>query len=84
MRKLLAMLKKDENTISMGRFCAIVAFAMWVVDSTYLAARGMTWGHYNDFSTFCLGYAGLQLGNKTLETLGAKSKLGNTTTVHKD
>ena len=36
MRKLLRMLQKDEDTISIGRFTAVLAFVLWFGLSLYL------------------------------------------------
>ena len=52
MRKFLNMLKKDENTISVGRFTAVAAFILWAVVSLYLAIKNVAWGIYEPF---CLG-----------------------------
>lgn len=37
MRKLLNMLKKDDNAYSVGRICAVIGFAVWVLVTLWLA-----------------------------------------------
>nr|DAW25820.1 MAG TPA: hypothetical protein [Caudoviricetes sp.] len=68
MKKLLNMLKKDENTISIGRLCAILAMILFIIVSLYLAIKVETWGNYDTFSWCCLAFALVQLGNKAIET----------------
>ena len=43
MRKLLRMLQKDENTISIGRFTAVLAFLLWFGLSLYLGLLYKAW-----------------------------------------
>ena len=31
MRKLINMLKKNDNAYSVGRICAVIGFAVWVL-----------------------------------------------------
>lgn len=45
MRKLINMLKKNDNAYSVGRICAVVGFVVWVLVTLWLAflpARGAT------------------------------------------
>lgn len=72
MRKLLRMLQKDENTISVGRLCAVVAMCLFVIVSLYLASLVKTWGNYDTFSWCCLAFVLVQLGNKVVETRAFK------------
>lgn len=37
MRKLINMLKKNDNAYSVGRICAVIGFAVWVVVTLWLA-----------------------------------------------
>lgn len=37
MRKLINMLKKNDNAYSVGRICAVVGFAVWVLVTLWLA-----------------------------------------------
>lgn len=67
MRKLLRMLQKDEDTISIGRFAAVVAVMLWVIISAYLAIQNLTWGCYDSFCMTVVALAIVQLGNKTFE-----------------
>ena len=46
MRKLINMLKKDENAYSVGRICAVVGFVVWVLVTLWLAFFARTWGNY--------------------------------------
>lgn len=68
MRKLLNMLKKDDNTISIGRLCAVLAFGLFAGVSLYLALLVKTWGNYEAFAMACVSFMVAQLGNKYVET----------------
>ena len=68
MKKLLNMLKKDENTLSIGRLCAVLAFVLFCVISLYLAFFVKTWGNYEAFAMACVSFMLAQLGNKAIET----------------
>lgn len=72
MKELLNMLKKDEETISIGRLCAVLAMVLFIVVSLYLAFAGKVWGNYDTFSCCCLAYVVVQLGNKVVETKSFK------------
>ncbi len=74
MCKLLNMLKKDENTLSIGRLCAVLAFILFCVISLYLAFFVKTWGNYEAFATACVAFMLAQLGNKYVETKAIKVK----------
>lgn len=67
MRKFLNMLKKDDNTISVGRFTAVMAFLLWFGLSLYLALKNQTWGSYEVFSLTMVALVLAQLGNKAIE-----------------
>lgn len=67
MRKFFNMLKKDENTLSVGRFIAVVAFIVWVGLSIYLAVLNKTWGNYEMFCLTVIAFVLVQLGNKAIE-----------------
>lgn len=68
MKKLLNMLKKDENTLSIGRLCAVLAFVLFCVISLYLAFFVKMWGNYEAFAMACVSFMLAQLGNKYVET----------------
>ena len=68
MRKFLNMLKKDEDTISVGRFTAVAAFLLWVGISLYLAIKNVAWGIYEPFCLTVVALLLVQLGNKVIET----------------
>ena len=68
MQTLINMLKKDDNTVSVGRFCAVISFLVWLGVSLYLACVNKVWGSYETFSLTVLGYVLVQLGNKAIET----------------
>jgi ABC-type multidrug transport system permease subunit len=72
MKKLLNMLKKDENTLSIGRLCAVLAFILFCVISLYLALFVKTWGNYEAFAMACVSFMLAQLGNKYVETRAFK------------
>ena len=72
MRKILNMLKKDENTLSIGRLCAVLAFVLFCVISLYLAFFVKTWGNYEAFAMACVSFMLAQLGNKYVETRAFK------------
>ena len=65
MRKLLNMLKKDDNTLSIGRLCAVLAFILFSVISLYLAFC---------VAMACVSFMLAQLGNKYVETKMIKVK----------
>lgn len=67
MRKFLNMLKKDDNTISVGRFTAVMAFLLWFSLSLYLALKNQAWGSYEVFSLTMVALVLAQLGNKAIE-----------------
>lgn len=67
MRKFLNMLKKDDNTISVGRFTAVMAFLLWFSLSLYLALKNQAWGSYEVFSLTMVALVMVQLGNKAIE-----------------
>ena len=50
MRKLLNMLKKNDDCISLGRLCALLAFILFVGVSLWLAFKHQTWGYYEVFA----------------------------------
>ena len=68
MKKLINMLKKDEETISIGRICAVLALVLFIVVSLFLAFSVKTWGNYDTFAWVCLAFVLVQLGNKAIET----------------
>ena len=72
MRKLLNMLKKDENAYSVGRICAVVGFIVWVVLSLYLGFFAKTWGNYVSCTLGMIALLLVQLGNKAIETKAFK------------
>lgn len=67
MKKLINMLKKDEETISIGRICAVLAMGLFIVVSLFLAFSVKTWGNYDTFAWVCLAFVLVQLGNKAIE-----------------
>lgn len=67
MRKFLNMLKKDENSLSVGRFTAVVAFLVWAGISIYLAIKNVPWGIYEPFCLTVVALVLVQLGNKAIE-----------------
>ncbi len=74
MKKLLNMLKKDDNTLSIGRLCAVLAFILFCAISLYLAFFVKTWGNYEAFAMACVSFMLAQLGNKYVETKAMKVK----------
>lgn len=68
MRKLLNMLKKDDNAYSVGRICAVVGFAVWVLVTLRLAFWARTWGNYESCTLGMVALLLVQLGNKAIET----------------
>ena len=68
MRKLLRMLQKDENTISIGRFTAVLAFVLWLGLSLYLGLLTKAWALYETFCLAVVAFVLVQLGNKAIET----------------
>lgn len=74
MRKLLNMLKKDENAYSVGRICAVVGFVVWVLVTLWLALFARTWGNYESCTLGMVALLLVQLGNKAIETRMFKVK----------
>lgn len=72
MRKLLNMLKKDEEAYSIGRVCALIAFVLWAGLSLKLALRVETWGNYETLTMGMIALMLVQLGNKAIETKAFK------------
>lgn len=72
MKKFINMLKKDEETISIGRICAVLAMVLFIVVSLFLAFSVKTWGNYDTFAWVCLAFVLVQLGNKAIETRAFK------------
>lgn len=72
MKKLLNMLKKDENAYSIGRVCAIIAFVLWAGLSLKLALSVETWGNYETLTMGMIALMLVQLGNKAIETRAFK------------
>lgn len=68
MRKLLNMLKKDDNAYSVGRICAVVGFIVWVLVTLWLAFLAKTWGNYESCTLGMVALLLVQLGNKAIET----------------
>lgn len=68
MRKLLNMLKKDDNAYSVGRICAVIGFAVWVLVTLRLAFFARTWGNYESCTLGMVALLLVQLGNKAIET----------------
>ena len=67
MRKFLNMLKKDKDTVSVGRFTAVAAFILWAGVSLYLAVKNVAWGIYEPFCLTVVALVLVQLGNKAIE-----------------
>ena len=67
MQKFLNMLKKDENSLSVGRFTAVAAFILWAGVSLYLAIKNVAWGIYEPFCLTVVALVLAQLGNKAIE-----------------
>lgn len=72
MRKLLNMLKKDENAYSVGRICAVVGFVVWVLLTLWLAFFAKTWSNYESCTLGMVALLLVQLGNKAIETRAFK------------
>ena len=72
MRKILNMIKKDDNAYSVGRVCAVVSFIVWCGVSIWLAAFSRTWGNYESFTLGMVALLLVQLGNKAIETRAFK------------
>ena len=72
MRKILNMIKKDDNAYSVGRVCAVVSFIVWCGVSIWLAAFARTWGNYEAFTLGMVALLLVQLGNKAIETRAFK------------
>lgn len=67
MKKIINMLKKDDNALSLGRVCALVSFIAFIAVSALLAVQGKSWGNYDTFAWICAALMFVQLGNKAIE-----------------
>ena len=67
MKKFFNMLKKNDDTISVGRFTAVAAFLLWLFLSLYMALKNQAWGSYETFSLTMIALVLAQLGNKAIE-----------------
>jgi hypothetical protein len=72
MRKLINMLKKNDNAYSVGRICAVVGFVVWVLVTLWLAFFAHTWGNYESCTLGMVALLLVQLGNKAIETRAFK------------
>ena len=68
MRKIINMLKKNDNAYSVGRICAVIGFAVWVLVTLWLAFFARTWGNYESCTLGMVALLLVQLGNKAIET----------------
>lgn len=68
LRKLINMLKKNDNAYSVGRICAVIGFAVWVLVTLWLAFWARTWGNYESCTLGMVALLLVQLGNKAIET----------------
>ena len=72
MCKLINMLKKNDNAYSVGRICAVIGFAVWVLVTLWLAFFARTWGNYESCTLGMVALLLVQLGNKAIETRAFK------------
>ena len=72
MRKIINMLKKNDNAYSVGRICAVIGFAVWVLVTLWLAFWTRTWGNYESCTLGMVALLLVQLGNKVIETRAFK------------
>ena len=72
MRKIINMLKKNDNAYSVGRICAVIGFAVWVLVTLWLAFWTRTWGNYESCTLGMVALLLVQLGNKAIETRAFK------------
>jgi hypothetical protein len=72
MRKIINMLKKNDNAYSVGRICAVIGFAVWVLVTLWLAFWARTWGNYESCTLGMVALLLVQLGNKAIETRAFK------------
>lgn len=68
MRKLINMLKKNDNAYSVGRICAVIGFAVWVLVTLWLAFFAKPWSGYESCTLGMVTLLLVQLGNKAIET----------------
>ena len=72
MRKIINMLKKNDNAYSVGRICAVIGFAVWVLVTLWLAFFARAWGNYESCTLGMVALLLVQLGNKAIETRAFK------------
>lgn len=68
MRKLLNMLKKDENAYSMGRVFAVYGFLLWSIVTSFLVIMGREWKHYDTFTMATMSLVVVVLCDKTFQS----------------
>ena len=68
MRKLLNMLKKNDNCISLGRLLAVIAFFLWVGVTVFSVALNRYWQGYETLTIASIVFLLVQLANKTVES----------------
>ena len=67
MRKIINMLKKNDNAYSVGGICAVVGFAFWLLVTLWLAFFASTWGNYESCTLGMVALLLVQLVNKAIE-----------------
>ena len=68
MRKLLNMLKKNENAYSMGRVFALWSVLLWSLITIYLVITNKTWTHYNTLTAQTIGSVFVVLCDKSFQS----------------
>ena len=68
MRKLLNMLKRNDNCISLGRLLAVIAFFLWVGVTVVSVALNRYWQGYETLTIASITFLLVQLGNKVVES----------------
>lgn len=67
MQKFFDIFRREDDCISMGRICALVAFTVWVCGTIYLIIADRSWPGYETLTTGSIGFIIAQVGNKAVE-----------------
>lgn len=68
MRKLLNMLKKNENAFSLGRLLSIVAFFLWVGVTVFTVALNRYWQGYETLTIASIVFLLVVMCDKLVES----------------
>lgn len=68
MRRLLNMLKKNENAYSMGKVVALWSVLLWSFVTIFLVLTNKTWAHYDTLTLETIGSVIIVLCDKSFQS----------------